>query len=92
MSDDIVKRLRIKAGVMEMGEQIAWGSDTALMREAEHVIEALRKNNDAASDVFEALKQAVLWLEDNRFGDGYINEQWYHDARAAIAKARGDDK
>lgn len=31
---DIVKRLEIKAGVMEMGERIAWGSDTALMREA----------------------------------------------------------
>lgn len=37
---DIVKRLDIKAGVMEMGERIAWGSDTALMREAARAIEA----------------------------------------------------
>lgn len=32
--DDLIKRLEIKAGVMEMGERIAWGSDTMLMREA----------------------------------------------------------
>lgn len=38
---DIVNRLRIKAGIMEMGERIAWGSDTALMREAADRIEAL---------------------------------------------------
>lgn len=38
---DIVKRLEIKAGVMEMGERIAWGSDTALMREAAHQITTL---------------------------------------------------
>ena len=29
--DDLIKRLRIKAGVMQMGEKIAWGSDTDLM-------------------------------------------------------------
>lgn len=40
---DLVKRLDIKAGVMEMGEQIAWGSDTALMREAARRIEAFEK-------------------------------------------------
>ena len=39
--DDLVKRLTIKAGVMEMGEGIAWGSDTALMREAAAHIEKL---------------------------------------------------
>lgn len=31
---DLAKRLRIKAGMIEMGEMIAWGSDSALMREA----------------------------------------------------------
>lgn len=39
--DDLVKRLTITAGVMEMGEMIAWGSDTALMREAAYRIEEL---------------------------------------------------
>ena len=36
---DLPKRLRIKAGVMNMGERIAWGSDTALMEEAAKLIE-----------------------------------------------------
>lgn len=30
----LINNLTIKAGVMEMGETIAWGSDTALMRQA----------------------------------------------------------
>ena len=37
----LVNQLRIKAGVMEMGEKIAWGSDTALMKEAADRIEQL---------------------------------------------------
>lgn len=36
---DLVKRLRIKAGMIEMGERIAWGSDSALMREAADALE-----------------------------------------------------
>lgn len=36
---DLVKRLRIKAGMIEMGERIAWGSDSALMREAADELE-----------------------------------------------------
>ena len=39
--NDIVKRLRIKANVISMGEKIAWGSDTDLMNEAADIIEAL---------------------------------------------------
>lgn len=37
--NDLVKRLRIKAGMIEMGEMIAWGSDSALMREAADALE-----------------------------------------------------
>jgi len=32
--DDLKKRLIIKAGCIEMCEAIAWGSDSAIMREA----------------------------------------------------------
>lgn len=32
--EELINNLTIKAGVMEMGEKIAWGSDTALMRQA----------------------------------------------------------
>lgn len=39
----LVNQLRVKAGMMELGELISWGSDTALMREAADRIEALEK-------------------------------------------------
>jgi len=42
---DLPERLDIKAGVMEMGEKIAWGSDTALMREAAKKIRDLQSEN-----------------------------------------------
>ena len=44
--NDLPKRLDIKAGMMEMGEKIAWGSDTSLMREAAAKIRALQATND----------------------------------------------
>ena len=37
----LIKNLEIKASVMEMGERIAWGSDTALMREAAYCLKSL---------------------------------------------------
>jgi hypothetical protein len=38
---ELSKRLRIKAGMIEMGERIAWGSDSALMREAANLIDQM---------------------------------------------------
>jgi hypothetical protein len=52
MSDDLVKRLTIKAGVMEMGEKIAWGSDTSLMREAADRIEELEAKLEKVKAAF----------------------------------------
>lgn len=43
---ELVKRLDIKAGVMEMGEKIAWCSDAALMREAARKIESMQKREE----------------------------------------------
>lgn len=39
MQNDLVKRLRIKADMIQMGEKIAWGSDSEIMREAADYIE-----------------------------------------------------
>lgn len=39
MSKELIERARIKAGVMEMGERIQWGSDTAIMRELADALE-----------------------------------------------------
>jgi len=54
--NDLPSRLEKKAGVMEMGEKIAWGSDTALMREAAIEIrilkEQLRKLNESNKQIY----------------------------------------
>lgn len=39
---DLIARLTEKAAMIELGEKIAWGSDTAVMREAAAAIEALQ--------------------------------------------------
>jgi selenocysteine lyase/cysteine desulfurase len=65
MTDDLVKRLTIKAGVMEMGEKIAWGSDTSLMREAADRIKELERK--LARGV-EALKRIELSTDTRKQG------------------------
>ena len=65
MIDDLVKRLTIKAGVMEMGEKIAWGSDTSLMREAADRIKELERK--LARGV-EALKRIELSTDTRKQG------------------------
>jgi hypothetical protein len=69
--NDLPKRLDIKAGVMEMGEKIAWGSDTALMREAAEKIRILQSENsglNAELSLCRKQHEAVaseLWDEQN---------------------------
>ena len=41
--NELIERARVKAGVMEMGERIAWGSDTALIRELADALEQQAK-------------------------------------------------
>lgn len=65
---DLIKRLRIKAGVIELGELIAWGSDSALMREAADVLERERKrrfdgNEQASREYREDMKSLLEALE-----------------------------
>jgi len=56
MYNDLVKRLDTKARMIEVGEKIAWGSDTALMREAARKIEEMQRREDR---IIEALKTAL---------------------------------
>lgn len=67
-NDDLVKRLRIKADMIAMGERIAWGSDSALMREAADRLSAqgepvawLGTNLDGESEPFLTRRQAEFW-------------------------------
>lgn len=70
---DLVGRLRIKAGMIEMGERIEWGSDTALMREAADALEAAAHDHIAgagkvASEIHTQLAglRGILWSPDWR--------------------------
>ena len=52
--------------------------------------ECMRANAEliaAAPEMFAALIAAIEWIEDDRFDDDYIGEEWYHAARAAVDKA-----
>lgn len=85
MADDLAERLRIKADMINLGEKIAWGSETALMDEAADRITALQAQN---RKLVEALR--LYSCEDgcndcpeherDRVGCGWT-------ARAAIAEA-----
>lgn len=51
---DIVKRLRVKADIIQPGERVAWGSGSQLMREAADLIERQQ----------EALRVAREWIDE----------------------------
>lgn len=70
---DLVKRLRIKAGMIEMGERIERGSDTALMREAADALDDAVPDHIAdagkvASEIHTQLAglRGILWSPDWR--------------------------
>jgi hypothetical protein len=61
---DIVKRLRVKADIIQPGERVAWGSGSQLMREAAALIERQR----------EALRVAREALVVGGVSDKFIEE------------------
>ena len=63
-AQDLIDRLRIKADVMEMGERIAWGSATSLMREAANAIEALQSAQPVAQPLTDK-RISWLWSESH---------------------------
>ena len=82
MSKTLSEQLRIKAGVMQMGEKIAWGSDTALMEQAADEIDRLkaelaqvRKEQESdchgisLRDYFAAKAMAVVLRQCTEFPD-----------------------
>ena len=57
---DIVNRLQIKAQMIDMGERIALGSDTALMREAATEIDRLRRIIDSRPAINAGLPETYI--------------------------------
>jgi len=84
MKSHLVERLRIKAGMIELGEKIPYGSDSGVMREAADEIERLREELKSLVDWEEPLHRA-LRLSD---GDFSYLEADFAKARAAL----GEDK
>jgi len=39
-----------------------------------------------APSMLEAIKEAVEWIEDDRFDDDYITEEWYHKMKNILSK------
>lgn len=60
MTDDLVERLRTKSAIINMGEKIAWGSETALMTEAADTILKLQAEVAEAR----ALNNKYAWERD----------------------------
>lgn len=56
---DLPKKLRITAGVINMGGRIAWGSDTALMEEAAGLIEQQQAEANALKAEVSELKSEL---------------------------------
>lgn len=71
---DLAKRLRIKAGMITMGEKIAWGSDVELMLQAAQALESY--GQPAQPSVPEPLKYGGMWK------DHYVTG--WNDCRAAM--------
>jgi hypothetical protein len=94
MSDDLVKRLTIKAGVMEMGEKIAWGSDTSLMREAADRIEELEQMLARAVEALEKIEAGLPAGSSLFDGKNPLWRDAYRDlqrvARATLAELNGE--
>lgn len=66
MSNNLQTSLRIKAGVMEMGERIKWGSDTLLMHRAADRIDRLEAHiNDISGAVKQAFRDPPVPIDGN---------------------------
>lgn len=67
---DIINRLRIKAGMIQMGELIAWGSDSDLMYEAADMIEQLMARDEQYTPADMASQAAQGWRDGYRHAKG----------------------
>lgn len=66
---ELVKRLRITSNMVNMGEKISWGQDTALMDEAAAAIERLeRERDEAGAQIVSAREECPLVRRQDYFG------------------------
>jgi hypothetical protein len=78
----LIKALRIKSILMEMGEKIAWGSDTTLMRQAADMLEADLQPKQVTCQIYGHVVGACV--ECNTHIESQVPEGW--DEAVASAK------
>ena len=93
MTAPLIERLAIKSGVMQMGEPIAWGSDTALMDEAAAELTRLTgelaladREIRAGRHLHETARQ-LGWLDDGEGAQEYVMRQCYEQGREDTSAA-----
>jgi hypothetical protein len=63
---DLPKKLRIKAGMITMGEHIAWGSDTSIMYQAATKIESMQEKSKRLTDLLTSVRDDMeTYMESN---------------------------
>jgi chromosome segregation ATPase len=83
---DLPKRLRIKAGMIQLGERIAWGSDAEIMEEAADEIERI---NESLRVEFSALRQQEVEIHEFREERDTIRKQ-LSEARELLIRYRSE--
>lgn len=78
---ELVERLRITSNMVNMGEKISWGQDTALMDEAAEALERLERERDEARAKME---DALERIASRTQTEGLL--WWQIEARAALAE------
>lgn len=98
MSEDLIERLRNTSNMINMGEKISWGQDTALMDEAAAEIERLCAKLAFAKEVIAPFAECGRsHTDEHGWIDGFGNERlcnWIgpSDLRAAAEwMEKGDE-
>jgi hypothetical protein len=77
----LINALRIKASMMEMGEKIAWGSDTTLMRQAADMLEAESQPKQVTCQIYGHVVGACV--ECNTHIESQVPEGWDEAVKSA---------
>ncbi len=96
MNDDLIKRLTTKAQMIELGERIAWGSETSLMHEAAAALSEAHATIARLEAALRPFAQEHAWSPHSRFKivlagpEGDITGSDLDRARAALSPREGE--
>jgi len=85
---ELKARISIKADMIQLGEKIEWGSDSAIMREAAAAIDALERERDEAEARVKRLEKALRPFADIGIGSNPEYQPMIRLDREAILAAR----